>query len=157
MLVISNVDGTIADNRHRLGKVDNPADFWSLVSQDTPNPVGIELIQTLKKDHNISLVLITTRPSHYTDANGKRVNLYKETKHWLHEVADIHTSEVFMRDAAKSDEEKVERIVRLVLEHIIHRRIVVIDSDISILQQVKERCPTVTAYHVNYDSYEKIM
>jgi len=156
MLIISGVDGTVADNRHRASLSNNPSLYWGVANQDSPNPIGVGLIKELIDDNTL-LVFVTNRPVYYHSTSGDRVNLYKQTKSWLHETAHLHAHEISMVDDRKhADQTKSSRVVRLVLEHITNRHIIFIDSDIGVIRKVKERCPTITTYLVDYDTYNKV-
>src|SRR5215203_1208241 len=76
-LAIIDIDGVLADVRHRLHYIEGrPRDwdgFFAAAVDDPPHPEGIALVATLQADHEI--VFLTGRPR----------RLESETEQWLSE------------------------------------------------------------------------
>jgi phosphoglycolate phosphatase-like HAD superfamily hydrolase len=67
-IVIVDIDGTIADVRHRLhhikvGPKKNWKAFFEAMDHDTPIPEIIKQVHELEKEHDI--IVVTGRPEHY--------------------------------------------------------------------------------------------
>ncbi len=67
-IVIVDIDGTIADVRHRLHHIKGPRKknwkaFFEAMDRDTPIEAIIEQVHELEKDHDI--IVVTGRPDHY--------------------------------------------------------------------------------------------
>ena len=76
-LAVVDLDGVVADVRHRLhylqgGRKDWDG-FFAAARQDDPHPEGLAIVDTLARDHEI--VFLTGRPNH----------LREETLRWLAE------------------------------------------------------------------------
>jgi len=88
-IVIVDIDGTIADVRHRLhhikgGGRKNWKAFFEAMDGDTPIPTVIRQVHELEKDHDI--IVVTGRPAHYR----------KRTEKWLNNNG-IRCLRLFMR------------------------------------------------------------
>ena len=75
-IVIVDIDGTVADVRHRLhhinsGRKKDWKAFFEAMDHDTPIAFVIRWVHELEKDHEI--VVVTGRPEHYR----------KRTEKWL--------------------------------------------------------------------------
>ena len=67
-IVIVDIDGTIADVRHRLHHIKGPGkkdwkSFFEAMDHDTPIKAMIRHVHELEKDHDI--IIVTGRPEHY--------------------------------------------------------------------------------------------
>lgn len=67
-IVIVDIDGTIADVRHRLHHIKGPRKknwkaFFEAMDRDTPIEPMIAQVHGLEKDHDI--IVVTGRPEHY--------------------------------------------------------------------------------------------
>ena len=88
-IVIVDIDGTIADVRHRLHYIKGPRKknwkaFFEGMDCDTPIEAMIRRVQKLKKDNDI--IIVTGRPEHYR----------KRTEKWLKQQG-VRYSRLFMR------------------------------------------------------------
>ncbi len=88
-IVFVDVDGTLADVKHRLhhirgGKRKNWKAFFEAMDQDVPIPRIVAWVRSLAADHEV--VIITGRPEHY---RARTVAWLKKNK--------IPFSELFMR------------------------------------------------------------
>ena len=88
-VVLVDVDGTLADVRHRLqhirgGKRKNWKAFFEAMDRDTPIASTIDWVKDLAKTHEI--VIITGRPEHYR----------ARTIAWLQRQG-VPFSDIFMR------------------------------------------------------------
>ena len=74
-LAIVDLDGVVADVRHRLHHLDaRPKDwdrFFDAAREDPPHPEGVALVRTLEEDHDV--VFLTGRPE----------RCRRDTEHWL--------------------------------------------------------------------------
>jgi hypothetical protein len=68
-LAIVDIDGVVADVRHRIKYVEqNPKDwkrFFAAAVHDDPHPEGLAVVERLAQDHEI--VFLTGRPEHLRD------------------------------------------------------------------------------------------
>ena len=88
-IVIVDIDGTIADVRHRLHHIKGPRKknwkaFFEAMDRDKPIESMIAQVHELEKKHDI--IVVTGRPEHYR----------KRTEKWLREH-DIRYVRLFMR------------------------------------------------------------
>ncbi|MGI9102868.1 MAG: hypothetical protein ACR2IF_10545 [Terriglobales bacterium] len=112
-IVFVDVDGTLADVKHRLhhiraGKEKNWKAFFEAMDKDTPIASTIAWVQSLAADHEI--VIITGRPEHYR----------ARTLAWLKKNG-IPFSDLFMRpdgDHRPDYEMKRDALQRWPKEHI---------------------------------------
>ncbi|MGQ0846785.1 MAG: phosphatase domain-containing protein [Sporichthyaceae bacterium] len=74
-LAIVDIDGVVADVRHRLplleGRVKDWEAFFAAASLDPPHPEGVDLVLRLAEDHDV--VFLTGRPS----------RIRRDTQRWL--------------------------------------------------------------------------
>lgn len=74
-LAIVDIDGVVADVRHRLahveGRVKDWDAFFGAAPLDPPHPVGVDLVLRLADDHDV--VFLTGRPS----------RMRRDTERWL--------------------------------------------------------------------------
>jgi hypothetical protein len=67
--VVVDIDGVIADNRHRLGYLERPPKDWdsffAAADADVPMSGGMGLLDALDRD--VTIVLLTGRPSRLRD------------------------------------------------------------------------------------------
>ena len=73
-IVIVDIDGTIADVRHRLHHIKGPGKknwkaFFEAMDGDTPIAAMIRRVHELEKDHDI--LIVTGRPEHYRASTEK--------------------------------------------------------------------------------------
>jgi uncharacterized HAD superfamily protein len=88
-IVIVDIDGTVADVRHRLHHIKGPRKkdwkaFFEAMDRDTPILPMIAQVHELEKEHDI--IVVTGRPEHYR----------RRTEKWLGQNG-IHYSRLFMR------------------------------------------------------------
>ena len=88
-IAIVDIDGTIADVRHRLHHIQGPGRknwkaFFEAMDHDTPIPDMIRQVHELESDHEI--IVVTGRPEHYR----------RRTEKWLKENG-IRYARLFMR------------------------------------------------------------
>lgn len=88
-IVIVDIDGTIADVRHRLHHIKGPGKknwkaFFEAMDHDTPIDAMIRQVHKLEKDHDI--LIVTGRPEHYRS----------RTEKWLKDQG-VRYSRLFMR------------------------------------------------------------
>src|SRR5688500_20208828 len=71
-LAIIDIDGVVADVRHRLhhlrGRRKNWGEFFGAAARDTLHPEGAAIVATLAADHEV--VFLTGRPSHLASATA---------------------------------------------------------------------------------------
>lgn len=76
-LAVIDLDGVVADVRHRLHHLQGPRKDWpaffAVASHDDVHPEGVAVVETLRRDHEI--VYVTGRPEH----------LRADTERWLDE------------------------------------------------------------------------
>jgi phosphoglycolate phosphatase-like HAD superfamily hydrolase len=88
-IVIVDIDGTIADVRHRLHHIKGPGKknwkaFFEAMDHDSPIEAMIRHVHELEKDHDI--IIVTGRPEHYR----------ARTEKWLKDNG-VRYSRLFMR------------------------------------------------------------
>ena len=88
-IVILDIDGTIADVRHRLHHIKGPGKknwkaFFEAMDRDTPIQPMIRKVHKLEKEHDI--IVVTGRPEHYR----------ARTEEWL-KAHGIRYLRLFMR------------------------------------------------------------
>jgi hypothetical protein len=163
MLIITDIDGTIADDRHRHHHLKNDlVGFFDNSDEDEVNKPGLDLIEELLSRDTGGMkpiiAALTARPSRYTNHKGVRVDYHKRTKLWLANHG-LRVDEINMRAAnAKKDgyDDKLERFIEVVLEHMEERTIYYLENDQYLAYAAKERCPTTHVYLVTYHGYHEI-
>jgi uncharacterized HAD superfamily protein len=88
--VIVDMDGTLADVRHRVHHVQkrrkNWKSFFATMHKDPPNHDIVEMVRDLARDHEI--IIVSGRPDNYQDV----------TQEWLRRH-DVPYQEIHMRPA----------------------------------------------------------
>lgn len=164
MLIITDLDGTLTDERHRhqLILLSKEIEFYELSHLDKINQHGLDLIEELKiknkaKDH--ILVVLTARPKTY-NKDDEAVDYRKETKNWL-KSNQITYDELNMRSSSvESDmiiEDKIKRFKDIVIQHLDEREIYFLENDNKIAKRAKEECPRTHVYLVSYVGYHEIV
>jgi phosphoglycolate phosphatase-like HAD superfamily hydrolase len=127
--VIFDIDGTVADCRHRLHHVHaEPPDweaFFTGADNDDPLPHGIALALELAVDGH--LIWLTGRPERYR----------KPTVAWLHELG-LPTATLHMRaddDQRPAPLFKAERLTQLATQHDIT---LVVDDDDRVVTALRQ-------------------
>jgi hypothetical protein len=126
-LAVVDIDGVVADVRHRLHHIErrpkNWKAFFAAAGDDPPHAVGVELVQRLAELHRI--VFLTGRPS----------NLRRVTEAWLAENG-LGGHRLLMRGARDNRPAaivKVEVLRRTADPSEVH---VVIDDDPAVLRAI---------------------
>ena len=88
-IALIDIDGTIADVRHRLHHIKGPGRknwkaFFEEMDRDTPIPEMIDRVHELERDHEI--VIVTGRPEEYR----------ARTEKWL-KANSVRYTQLFMR------------------------------------------------------------
>jgi phosphoglycolate phosphatase-like HAD superfamily hydrolase len=129
-LAVFDVDGVVADVRHRLHYLNrqpkNWGRFFAAAHRDPPLRDGIDLAREYAKDH--VLVWLTGRPEHLRDV----------TVDWLARQ-DLPTELLFMRpsgDRRPARDFKATQLTRLAREGEIA---VVVDDDPEVVARLRER------------------
>lgn len=127
-LAVFDIDGVVADVRHRLHHLDRrPKDwagFFAAAGEDAPLPEGLALVADLGRRHEI--VWLTGRP------DWLRVT----TAQWLHRH-DLPTGELFMRP--EGDHRPAPTYKAGVLRRLIPRAIAAfIDDDSEVVDAATE-------------------
>lgn len=117
--VIVDIDGTIADVRHRLHHIHGRARknwkaFFEAMDRDKPIPNILDYVRQLSEKHGI--LIVTGRPDNYRD----------RTEHWLHKHK-VHYEKLYMR--RKGDHRPDYEAKAAVLDEIPARRIVMAIDD----------------------------
>ncbi len=127
-LAVIDLDGVIADVRHRLHHLKaKPKDwdaFFAAARHDEAHPEGLAIVETLSKDHEI--VFLTGRPEH----------LRKETIAWL-DRHDLGGHRLVMRPRG---DRRPAAVVKLELLEDFARRQrigIVVDDDPAVLDAVR--------------------
>jgi hypothetical protein len=127
-LAIIDLDGVVADVRHRLhhleGRRKNWPAFFAAARHDDVHPEGVAVVQTLARDHEI--VYLTGRPEH----------LRADTVRWLG-AHGLDDARVFMRaegDRRPAAVVKVELLAELAAGRSIG---VVVDDDPLVLEAMR--------------------
>jgi hypothetical protein len=136
-LAIVDIDGVVADVRHRLRHIEggrkNWNAFFAAAAHDPTHPEGLAIVQTLRETHQI--VFVTGRPEH----------LRAITERWLTD-AGIGGHQLRMRgdkDRRPAAQFKREVIAGLGRTHTIG---IVVDDDLRVLQVLSAAgWPTFTA------------
>lgn len=146
-LAIVDIDGVLADVRHRVHFVEQrPKDwkrFFAAAVHDKPHPEGLAVVARLAEDHDI--VFLTGRPEH----------LRADTTEWLgRHGLDQH--KLVMRpegDRGPSSRFKVREATRLARHNTID---VVIDDDTSVIATMRDAgFPTLHADWETRDAQEQ--
>ena len=111
--VLVDIDGTIADVRHRLHHIEGPGRknwnlFFAEMEKDTPIPEVIERVRRLAADHDI--VIVTGRPEQYRS----------QTEAWLRRH-QVPYDQLFMRRSGDHRPDYIAK--RAVLDEIPPERI----------------------------------
>lgn len=136
-LAFVDIDGVVADVRHRLRHVERrPKDwraFFAAAEHDPPHAEGVAVVQRLQRDHDI--VYLTGRPGH----------LRAPTLAWL-ERHGIGGHELIMRPEGDRRPAAVVKLMQL-RRHAGGRTIgVVVDDDAAVLAAMREAgLPTFAA------------
>lgn len=128
-VVVIDIDGVIADVRHRLrhveGRPKNWDAFFAAAPQDPPLAAGIDRARLLAQDHD--LVFLTGRP--------ERCRI--DTQRWLGQH-NVPPGELIMRragDRRPARVTKLEELERLRSEHDVR---VVLDDDVGVVDAVRD-------------------
>lgn len=163
MLIITDIDGTLADDRHRYNYLENSdlVSFFENSDDDEVNKPGFDCLEELLANNNgikpITAAL-TARPSRYINHQGVRVDYKKRTKLWLAHHG-LRIDEINMHNPSSEkdgQQEKLDRFVDIVLEHMEERTIHYLENNEYIAYAAKERCPTTHVYLVTYHGYHEI-
>jgi len=127
-IVIVDIDGTVADVRHRLHHIQGPGRknwkaFFEAMDRDLPIPAVIERVRTLAKENEI--VLVTGRPQTYE----------ARTRAWL-EKHDVPFSRLMMRRAGDRRQDYVTK-EDLLLELPVDRIILAIDDRVPVCEMYR--------------------
>jgi phosphoglycolate phosphatase-like HAD superfamily hydrolase len=127
-LAIVDIDGVVADVRHRLGHLDRrPKDwdaFFAAAGDDAVHPEGAAIVERLAEDHDV--VFVTGRPSRLRDV----------TTRWL-EANGFGGHRLVMRadgDRRPAAVAKLELIRDLAA---VHDVAVVVDDEPAVLEAVR--------------------
>ncbi|WP_329791937.1 hypothetical protein V1227_08345 [Lentzea sp. DG1S-22] len=128
-VAVMDIDGTVADVRHRLHFLDSDsptkwADFFDAAGDDPVLPDGAELAHKLAVDHDI--VWLTGRP----------VRLAELTRRWLAEQG-LPPGELVMQphgDKRPARLVKLERVLELQRQHTVA---LVVDDDPRVVSQLR--------------------
>ncbi|GGN24072.1 hypothetical protein GCM10011609_77320 [Lentzea pudingi] len=129
-VAVMDIDGTVADVRHRLHLLDSDsptkwADFFDAAGDDPVLPDGAELARKLAVEHDI--VWLTGRP----------VRLAELTRRWLVEQG-LPVGELLMQPHGDKRPARLVKLERL-LELRRHRTIaLVVDDDPRVVSQLQE-------------------
>jgi hypothetical protein len=128
-LAVVDLDGVVADVRHRLrhleGRRKDWARFFADARSDPPHPEGLAVVERLAQDHDV--VYLTGRPDH----------LRSDTEAWLDD-AGIGGRSVIMRperDRRPAVRFKIEQLELLARDRTIG---VVVDDDPLVVQAVRD-------------------
>lgn len=127
-LAIIDLDGVVADVRHRLhhlqGRRKDWAAFFAAASNDTAHPEGVAVVETLSRTHEI--VFLTGRPRH----------LYDDTVRWL-ERHGLGGHRLVMREAGDRRPAAIAKVE--LLGQVAGGRVVgiVVDDDVAVLEAVR--------------------
>ncbi|WP_423748020.1 hypothetical protein [Frankia canadensis] len=143
-LAVIDVDGVVADVRHRLCFLrSSPGDwdsFFAAASDDPPLAEGVALVRQLAKDHEV--VWLTGRPERSREA----------TSHWLREQ-DLPPGELRMRP---DDDRRPARVFkRAVLRELgVGRQVdVVVDDDPAVVDLLRaDGWPVLRAEWLAYEA-----
>lgn len=84
--VIVDMDGTLADVRHRIhhleGKKKNWKSFFAHMHKDPPNPEILDMVLRLAHDHQI--VIVSGRPDHYQEVTEDWLRRYSVPYEEIH-------------------------------------------------------------------------
>lgn len=128
-LAIVDIDGVLADVRHRLRHLERqPKDwrrFFAEAARDEPHPEGLAVVQRLRPDHDI--VLLTGRPRH----------LERATRTWLarHGLDDLRLVMRPPGDSRPAAQVKVEQLAELAAGRTVA---VVVDDDPLVIEAMAE-------------------
>ena len=136
-IAVVDIDGVVADVRHRLHFLQTrPKDwtgFFAAATSDPVHPEGLELVRRLTDDHEV--VFVTGRPD----------RLRRETVEWL-ETHDIAGHRVLMR--ADGDRRPAAQVKREILEAAARDRTIgiVVDDDPIVVSTLRDAgYPTLEA------------
>jgi hypothetical protein len=136
-LALIDLDGVVADVRHRLhhlqGRRKNWPAFFAAARHDDVHPEGVAVVETLRRDHE--LIYLTGRPEH----------LRADTEHWL-ATHGLDGPRVVMRpegDRRPAAVVKVELLRELAAGRVVG---VVVDDDPVVLEAMQRAgVPTYAA------------
>ena len=129
-VAVMDIDGTVADVRHRLHLLDSDspsrwADFFDAAGDDEILPQGAELAHKLAADHDI--VWLTGRPA----------RIMELTRRWLAEHGLPPGALLMQREGDKRPARvaKLERIQELRHDHTV---VVIVDDDPRVVHHLRE-------------------
>jgi phosphoglycolate phosphatase-like HAD superfamily hydrolase len=127
-LAIVDLDGVVADVRHRLhhvqGRRKDWAAFFAAASDDPAHPEGLAVVETLARDHEV--VFLTGRPSH----------LHEDTVRWL-ELHGLGGRRVVMRPNGDRRPAAVAKLDMLAAVAAGRTVGIVVDDDAAVLEAVR--------------------
>jgi hypothetical protein len=130
LAVISDIDGTISDRRHRLRFLEGKKDWKSFFSELHGDPPMLSTINSLKDYHDqgFSIIFVTGRPEEYRE----------ETVLWLKKNLPFKEYDLFMRPV--KNYEKDVLIKQSILEEIQKnfKVIKVFDDQIELIEMWKK-------------------
>ena len=140
-LAIVDIDGVLADVRHRVHFVEQrPKDwrrFFAAAVHDDPHPEGLAVVAKLAEDHEV--VLLTGRPEH----------LRADTLAWL-EQHGLQAHRLFMRpegNRGPSARFKVQELRRIAGRR---RVAIVVDDDALVIEAM--RAAGYTTLHADWET-----
>ncbi|SDL21783.1 hypothetical protein SAMN04488074_109302 [Lentzea albidocapillata subsp. violacea] len=129
-VAVLDIDGTVADVRHRLHLLDSDspskwADFFDAAGDDEVLPQGAELAHKLAADHDI--VWLTGRPA----------RIMELTRRWLAEQGLPPGALLMQREGDKRPARvvKLERIQELQYRHTV---VMIVDDDPRVVRHLRE-------------------
>lgn len=164
MLIITDLDGTLTDERHRHQYIllDDEISFYNDSKNDDVNQHGLDLInyiKTLHMGHTRTILVLTARPETYENKSKTEIDYRTKTTNWLNSK-HIRFDSLLMRDSsvdgALAKEDKVKRFKTAMLEHMEEKDIYFLDNEESVARRVKSDCPRVHVYLVTYGGYSEI-
>lgn len=160
MLIIADIDGTIADDRNRKRFLpDNMTKFYQMMNADPINAPGMELMNAIiASDENQEplVIFLSGRPYSHKSEEGKSINVALKTRTWLISK-NLKFDQIFSKNPFRDHiEGKINKFVQLVLEHMDERTIYYLEDDPLVAYEAKKRCPMTHVYLVSYEDYHEI-
>lgn len=149
IVLISDLDGTLAKNKHRAHLKNKPDAYFKHIAFDAINKIGYNLYKSINADRYI---ILSTRPIYWLCEDETKINIWYITLRWLKHY-NIPINDLMLRDPnikyEKTQEDKLTRLANIVEYHK-NDDIIYLENQEDIATEVKNRFFNVNVNLVSY-------